>query len=1060
MGKLKTIPFILVLLLVFSSSLSGQVREIRGVVTDSVSRESLPGVNIQVKGTELGTTTGADGKFSLSLPAGRDILVFTYVGMERKEVSAAGLSYLEVRMRTGIALDEVIVTALGISRSSKSLGYSATNLKSGEITESRENNLINALAGKVAGIDISSSSGGVGSSSRILIRGISSLTSDNQPLFVIDGIPVNNTLRSGTGDIDWGNGIADINPEDIAEMTVLKGAGAAALYGSQAANGVIVIKTKSGRGQKGLGIEYSSSLSVETPFRLPSFQNKYGPGMNPAGWDFWKSGEEPYYAWGPLLDSGILAVQWNSPLGPDGKPVPLPLVSYPNNFRDFYETGRIFTNNLAFSKGEEGKYHFRLSLNDSREKGMLYNTDLQRSVITLSAGTNVTKRLELTTSVMYSKSGSGNRLTGNSDAYNAVKGALFMSRSDNVDDLRNYNALLERGVPLPGTYAGKNPLVVVPGTTMATSDYYPNPFYTLDNLLNEFSSDRLWAVAGAVYKITDWLRLDGSTSLEMLDELYQQKCNDGVRHWNGSIYSYKGFYTRGLTRRDNRTSNFKLTLNRDFGPVNVNAFFGGERRDNIMDWGNMSAQELAISGVFNMSNAQGTKQASNGYSHRRVNSLFGSIDLSFRNGVYFTVTGRNDWSSTLPPANRSYFYPSASLSWVASETLKLPKAISFAKLRLNASQVGSDTWAYQLERSFYNLDRIGTLYEASVENTLKNPNLKPTRTNQYEVGLDLRFFRNRLNIDFAAYTGTSFDQITPVNIASSTGYSYRYVNVGEVSNRGLELAVNATPVQLEELSWDLGLTWSTNRNSVVSLAEGVDALPVGYGYSGIRTEARPGMPYGNIIGYGLKRDPAGSIIHVNGLPVKTDQEMVLGNITPDWIGSVTTRLKYKNLSLSAMVSAKWGGEIFSLTTQWLRQYGLDIATDVPLRQGAVIGDGVMEKTVGDQKVYVPNNVSVPFSDYSYWFNAYGLHETAIFDASYIKLREARLAYDVPRKVLKKVPGGRITLALVGRNLALLYSKIPHVDPETSISADNSKQGFEIFNMPSARTISFNITLSF
>jgi hypothetical protein len=267
-------------------------------------------------------------------------------------------------------------------------------------------------------------------------------------------------------------------------------------------------------------------------------------------------------------------------------------------------------------------------------------------------------------------------------------------------------------------------------------------------------------------------------------------------------------------------------------------------------------------------------------------------------------------------------------------------------------------------------------------------------------------------------------------------------------------------VQLEELSWDLGLTWSTNRNSVVSLAEGVDALPVGYGYSGIRTEARPGMPYGNIIGYGLKRDPAGSIIHVNGLPVKTDQEMVLGNITPDWIGSVTTRLKYKNLSLSAMVSAKWGGEIFSLTTQWLRQYGLDIATDVPLRQGAVIGDGVMEKTVGDQKVYVPNNVSVPFSDYSYWFNAYGLHETAIFDASYIKLREARLAYDVPRKVLKKVPGGRITLALVGRNLALLYSKIPHVDPETSISADNSKQGFEIFNMPSARTISFNITLSF
>jgi TonB-linked SusC/RagA family outer membrane protein len=1060
MTKLISKLLFLLLILFVSASLQGQTRKIQGIVMDSTSRESLPGVNILIKGTDRGVSTDANGKFEIMLPAGNDVLVFTFIGMEKKEIRVGSGSFLEVKLRRGIALDEVIVTALGISRSAKSLGYSATNLKSGEISESREINVINALAGKVAGIDISSSSGGVGSSSRILIRGISSLTSDNQPLFVIDGIPVNNTLRSGTGDIDWGNGIADINPEDISEMTVLKGAGAAALYGSQAANGVIVIKTKSGRGQKGLGFEYNTAVSVETPFRLPSFQNKYGPGMNPNGWDFWKSGEEPYYAWGPRLDAGILAVQWNSPLGADGKPVPLPLVSYPDNFRDFFETGSIFNNNLSVSKGEEGKYHFRLSYNDAREKGMLYNTDLKRNVITLNAGANISKRLEVNTSVIYSSTYSGNRLTGNSDAYNAVKGALFMSRSDNVDDLRNYQALLDKGVPLPGSYTGKNPLIVVPGTTMATSDYYPNPFYTLDNLLNEFSSDRLFAVVGANYKITDWLRFDGNTSLEMLDEMYQQKCNDGVRHWNGSIYSYKGFYSRGLTRRDNRTSNFKFTLTHDIGPVNVNAFIGGERRDNIMDWGNMSAPELAISGVFNMSNAQGTKVASNGYSHRRINSLFGSVDLSFKNGLYATVTGRNDWSSTLPPANRSYFYPSASLSWVVSESFKMPRQISFAKIRLNASQVGSDTWAYQLERSFYNLDRIGSIYEASVENTLKNPNLKPTRTNQYEIGMDLRFFRNRLNLDMAGYTGTSFDQITPVNIAGSTGYSYRYVNVGEVSNKGLELAVSSTPVQRENLSWDLGFTWSKNVNSVISLAEGVDALPIGYGYSGIRTEARPGMPYGNIIGYGLKRDPQGNVIHVNGLPVKTDNEMVLGNITPDWIGSLTTRLKYKNISVSALFSAKYGGEIFSLTTQWLRQYGLDAATDVPLRQGAVIGDGVMEKTVDGQTVYVPNNISVPFSDYSYWYNAYGLHETSIFDASYIKLKEARLAWDVPGKMLQKIPGGRISIALVGRNLALLYSKLPHVDPETSISADNSKQGFEIFNMPSARTITLNITVTF
>jgi TonB-linked SusC/RagA family outer membrane protein len=638
MGKLRPILFLLLLGIVFSTGLQGQIRKIQGIVMDSTSREPLPGVNILVKGTDQGTSTNADGKFEVSMPTGLNILVFTYIGMDKREIAVGNRTYLEVLLQQGIALDEVIVTALGISRSAKSLGYAATNLKSDQISESRETNLINALAGKVAGIDISSSSGGVGSSSRILIRGISSLTSDNQPLFVIDGIPVSNTLRSGTGDIDWGNGIADINPEDISEMTVLKGAGAAALYGSQAANGVIVIKTKSGKGQKGIGFDYNTSLSIETPFRLPSFQNKYGPGMNPDGWDYWESGEEPYYAWGPRLDSGILAVQWNSPLGPDGKPVPLPLVSYPDNFRDFFETGSIYSNNLAFSKGEEGKYHFRLSYSDAREKGMLYNTDLQRNVITMNAGTHITKKLEVNTSVIYSRTNSGNRLTGNSDAYNAVKGALFMSRSDNVDDLRNYQGLLDKGVPLPGDYNGKNPMVIVPGTTMATSDYYPNPFYTLENLRNEFASDRLFAVVGAAYKISDWIRFDGNTSIEMLDELYQQKCNDGVRHWNGSIYSYKGFYSRGLTRRDNRTSNFRFTLNHDIGPVNVNAFFGGERRDNIMDWGNMSAQELAISGVFNMSNTQGTKQASNGYSHRRVNSLFGSVDLSFHNG---SVCNRN-----------------------------------------------------------------------------------------------------------------------------------------------------------------------------------------------------------------------------------------------------------------------------------------------------------------------------------------------------------------------------------------------------------------------------------
>ncbi len=1059
MNKLCVYLCLLLICSCFSSyEIKAQVREVNGIVYDYTTKETLPGVNIRILGTNTGTITDAKGKFKITIDGPEQVLRFSFVGMKDKEIRVGQQNFLEVYLESGIELGEVIVTALGISRTSKSLGYSVANLKSDELNDSRETNLINAMAGKVAGIDISSSSGGIGSSSRILIRGVSNLSSNNQPLFVIDGVPVSNSLRSGSGNIDWGNAISDINVEDIEEMSILKGAGAAALYGSQAANGVIVIKTKSGKTSQTFGIELNSNITFSRPFRSPSFQNKYGPGTDPEKWDFWQSDGLPYFAWGPLLDAGNMAVQWSSPLGADGKPIPLPLKSYKNNFKDFFETGILVNNTISFSKAEKDKYHYRLSFNDIRDEGILYSTGQDRQVISLNAGTNVSKKLKISTSAIYTQTSSDNRLSANNYAFNAVKGALFMPRSTNVKDLKNYKALLENGVPLPGDYIGKNFSVVAPGYSMATADYFPNPYFTLDNLKNEFSNHRIFAVLNLEYKINDWLSFDIRNGIDFINELYEEKCNDGVRHWNGSMYSYKGFYSRRQIIRNSKTTNFKFNVKKDFSFVDVNAYVGGERRDYKMDWANMYAPELIVSGVFNMSNTKGERKATNGYSHKQVNSLFASIDLSFKNGLYVTLTGRNDWSSTLPKDNRSYFYPAASLSWVLSESFSLPEIISFAKFRLNASQVGSDTWAYQLERSFYNLDRLGNVYEASVENTLKNPNLLPTRTNQYEIGFDLRLLDNRLNLDLALYTGSSFDQITPINIASSSGYTNRNVNVGEVSNKGIELAVNSALVKHKDFQWELGFTYTKNKNEVISLAEGVDALPIGSGYSGIRTEARPNYAYGNIIGYALKRDANGNIVHVNGLPQIDDEEVVLGNITPDWIGSLTTRFSYKNFSLSALFTAKMGGDMFSLTTQWMRQYGLDEATDTELRQGYVVGEGVMSKTVNNETVYVPNNVSVKFSDYSYRMNAYGLHETAIFDASYVKLKELRLSYTLPDKLMAKLPFKAVNIAIVGRNLALLYAKVPHVDPESAISADNSKQGFELFNMPSTRSITFYLAV--
>lgn len=1046
----------LITLLIIPLSALAQEKVVSGVVRDT-DQKPIPGANILVKGTLRGTSSDMNGEFRITVGQADKVLQVSFVGMHPVEVEIGNSSFLEIIMSEGIEVEEVIVTAMGIRRSEKSLGYAVTQVTGEDISGSNESNLINALSGKVAGLDISSSGGGVGSSSRIIIRGVSSISSDNQPLFVVDGIPVINNLRS-RGTVDYGNALSDINPADIESLTVLKGASAAALYGSQAANGAVIITTRSGR--SGAGFEFNSGVSFDRPFRLPDYQNKYGPGNDPSGWNYWESGQESYYAYGPELDKGLTGVDWTSRLDENGDPIPVELKSYKDNVRDFFQTGITFNNNLSFSKGETDKYSYRLAYSNMTQQGMLYNTDLSRNNISINASANINPKLVVTSSMLYSNTFSGNRMAGDNYPENPVKSAFFMPRSTNSDDLRNWRELLADGVPLPYEYNGNNPGIVAPGYCSATSDYYPNPFILLERLNNEFSSNRYFTVIGARYNFNESLSLEAKYSSEYIDEQIAVKADEGVRHWTGSVYSYKGYYSRNLTKRKNSTMNAMIFYRKDLGFINLNAFLGAERRDAMMDWESMSAPELVIPGVFNMSNSKGTREAANGYSQSRLNSIFGNLDISFQKGIYLTLTGRNDWTSTLPAANRSYFYPSASLSWVVSEAFSMPASVSFMKLRLNASQVGAGTSPYQLQKSYFNLNRLDNIYEASVENSLKNPNLKPTRTQQYEAGLDLRLFQSRLNLDLAAYSGRSFDQISWIVTPPSAGYTYRAVNVGEITNKGLELMFTAVPLKKQNLEWNMAFTWSRNINEVKSLAEGVDALPIGYAYSGIRTEARPGSAYGNMIGFRFRRDPDGNIIHVNGLPAIENQESVVGNITPDWLGNLSTGLRYKNLNLFVQFNGKFGGDMFSLTTQWLRQYGLATETENLYRQGSIVGKGVMEVAQGDEVIYVPNNVSVSFQDYNYRLNQYGLHEPVIFDASYIKFKEARITYDLPRKILGNLPLRSVSISMVGRNLALLFANVPHVDPESAVSASPYYQGFELFNMPTARTVSFDITIKF
>lgn len=1028
-----------------------------GKVTDE-NGQSLPGVNIVIKGTSTGTQTNFDGNYTINAKKG-DILIFSYLGFKTEEITVATSNTINIILKEDTeTLDQVIITALGEKRSVKSIGYAATNIKSQEISETTENNVINALSGKVAGLDITSSSGGVGSSSRIILRGIKSASpgADSQPLFVVDGVPVNNNLRSGNR-IDYGNSIADFNPDDIAEITVLKSAAASALYGSRGANGVIVIRTKSGSEGKNFGLEVNNAITISNPFRLIDYQNQYGPGVPGIDWDY-NNRQGGSNGWGNAFGVQDTAVQWNSPLDADGNLQPLPLRAYPNNARDFFDTGVIRDNSISITKGEAGKYNFRLALRNVHEDGMVPTTELTRNTITFNAGAHITEKLKANVSLIYSDQDSPNRVANRNWSDNPIRQALIIPRHIDINALRNYETLLANGVPLPSELdpVNGNPDIVAPGWEANNSDFYPNPFFTLNNVKNEYENDRIFAVANIIYKFNNWLSLDTKVSKEIINEKIETKRNTGVRLWNGTEYSYDGSYIVDQFTRNTTFANALLKTKHTVGDFGINGLAGFETTDFILDGNRINIQEIEIPDFFSANNSGGEPETFPFFSQSRINSIYGSLDIDYKKLFYLTITARNDWNSTLPENNRSYFFPSASLSFIVSDIFKLPSAISYLKIRGNAGMVGSGTAPYQLQPELFKLRVVPGVFDPSIDDNLNNPTLRPTTTTTYEVGADIRFFNNRLNFDVAGYIGKSIDQIQRVGLPSSTGSASRIINAGDIENKGIELAVNATPIE-GDITWDIGLTYAKNENKVLSLAEGVSEIPIASRYSNIRTVGRAGEPYGQLVGNGYKRDPQGNIIHENGNVAQTDEPIVLGNVNPDWIGSFSTTFKYKSLSLSAQVNARVGGDLFSLTNQWAAENGLTENTLTPYRSGNIVGNGVMELPDG---TFVPNNVSVPYEQYIRNLMRWGFHEPVVYDATFVKLQAIQLYYTFPKKLMKKLPFQNMKMGLVGRNLALLYSKAPNIDPESTASAATVDQGFELFNLPTARSFTFNLTLKF
>jgi len=1023
-------------------------KTITGTVIDA-DGSTVPSANVVVKGhSDIGTITDFDGKYTLTgVPDDAEALIFKSMGLKTIEVAISGNEVNATMEQEDVGIGEVVVTALGVSKDKKALGYSVQDVSGDDFDKAREANIVNSLSGKIAGVQVTSSSGGVGASSRIVLRGATSITGNNEPLFIVDGVPINNENygdAGSTGGSDMPSGAADINPDDIESISVLKGANAAALYGSRAANGVIIIKTKTGAGSKGLGISVNSSTTFETPLKLPDFQNSYGQGSNNHFFEFIDGQNGPAgvdESWGMPLDIGLQATQFTT----NGE-TPEEWKSYPNNIRDFYDLGITTSNNVAFSGGNENA-SFRLSYTNMNQQGMVPNTQLDRNTLNGSSTINLTDKLSASFSANYIKTGSDNIPTGGYQNENPVQQMIWSGRQVDFSQLRDYENL---PLAAEGTAAAGTPL-------NWNTVFQNNPYWVQENNLNKLDKDRLIANFSLNYKITDYLSFQAGSGTDYWASVSAYQKAKGSNEYPEGMY--REIFRTWYETNSNALLTFDKKLTDDFG---FTLSVGGNMMSQVYKRVTGEAGQLELEGVYNLSNVLSgvTPTLTNYQEARKINSVYYSGQMSFKNYLYFEFSGRNDWSSVLPVDNNSFFYPSFSLSNVVTEMLGVKSNIlSFAKLRGSWAQVGGDGALdpYDIQQTFSFRDNPwGSTLLPFNGTTLNNPNLLPEITTSIEAGIDLRLFKGRVTLDATYYNSTSKNLLVPVEVSGATGYNFAWDNVGEISNKGVEILLGLDVVKNKNFTWNVTTNFAMAKNTVIHIDDDLEnndgVLSLG-GQWNMEIQAREGMPYGSIYGPALERHD-GDIVYVNGLPQISDSLQVLGDIQPDWVGGINNTIRFKGLSLGVLVDAKMGGEIHSMTTTWGRYAGV-LSETIEGREAGVVGEGVMLDADGN---YVPNNVVVTAEAFNKAAYSNDLVESAVFDASYIKLRQVTFGYTLHK--VGNLPVKDLSLSVVGRNLAILYSKIPHVDPETAFSSSNGEQGQEFGQLPSARSIGFNINFKF
>jgi TonB-linked SusC/RagA family outer membrane protein len=1050
---MKRIALLLAIFAIGLQSVWAQTKEITGTVTSAEDGSTIPGVSVSVKGTTLGTITNLDGQYTLKAPQDANTLVFSFVGMQTLEATIQGTK-VDVEMESDVVgINEVVVTALGIKRSEKAIGYAASSVNAEELTKTRNSDIMSGVSGKVAGVQISSSSSDPGASNSVIIRGVSSLGGSNQPLYVIDGVPMTNNSSGSTSldeSYDFGNAANLVNPDDVENITILKGASATALYGSRASNGVVLITTKDGAGKA--SVDFNSSIEFSDILRLPEFQNKFG-----MGWDAHHTMNENG-SWGPAFDGSLRL--WGTVYNNSQKLKPF--LPQENNVKDFFDYGLKYTNSVSLSGGNDQTSYYS-SLSYVKQDGLVpTDIDLYNKYTASFRASQQIGNLKVSTSINYSQQENSFAQTG--QGLTVINGLYQTPRDISIVSLADYKT-----------------------DPFDTPDYYytpygiTNPYFVIDNMEAAYEQKKFFGKMQFDYEIMEGLTAMYRLGIDASDDMQkigipEVQAAPGTPN-EGSSTNQEGTVTKGATRRHEYTHDMLMNYNNTFDDFSIGTVAGLNINERNVSSVSGSVTGLDIPGFYDLSNSSSTPVLNEFYSKRRLIGLLASVEIGYKELLYLTLNARNDWSSTLPKDNNQFFYYGIASSFVFSELLSdnAKSVIDLGKIRLAYGTTGNDAPVYAINPAFikssiYNPFRtldfpLNGQNAFEVGNTLGNQLLQPEISSEFEIGMQMKFFGNRLGFDIAYYNKTSDNQIFGLALAPSTGYTNQTTNLGEINNKGLEFLLEGTPIQSRDFSWDILLNYSQNENELVSLPEELgDKIPIG-GLSTVGFVAIVGEPIGLYEGTVPQRTESGQII-VNpgtGRPLTATEKQIMGSADYDYTMGITNSFSYKDFTLTADLDIRQGGVMFSRTADINYFTGNIVQTTYNDRHTFIIPNSVIEDP-DNEGSYVENTTPISKEDFDDYFSDGGslLDESWLVSRSFVKLRRVALTYNLPNSILNKTPFEGISLTAYGNNLALWTPAENNlIDPEVTTFGNDLEGKFGEFTAnPSTRSWGLNLKLNF